>query len=136
MALIGVALLLFVLWKLKPYPRGVEPDGGFCAYEEDYYPAEVIAIEKVQENPAAYEVLFKVWWDEMYSDTLYYSMEFNDYLSDTALQRLDCRLGKYYQYEHSRITEGSCNPDIFRLIMLPFEGSVKDFRDTSGREAF
>lgn len=89
-------------------------DGGSCSYEHNYYPAVVYDIQSVNETYCDMALLLYMS-DE--PDTIYYSTEANGNLQKAALDSLNIKPGDTLAYEHMQITEGSCTPDIYNLLL-------------------
>lgn len=90
------------------------PDGGPCSYNHYYYPAVIYDIEQVNQT---YCDLALLLYMNNEPDTIYYSTQANGNLEISILDSLNFKRGDTLAYEHMEITDGSCTPDIYNLLL-------------------
>ena len=98
-----------------------EPAGGPCTYETKFYPATIIAIEKIDNLNA--DIIFKIE-DEVgqtYRDSVSWYMEKQSWISFSQIEKDSITVGKKYNYHLDRIKTGSCNPNMEMLTLEKFE---------------
>ncbi|MBP7511952.1 MAG: hypothetical protein KA981_08475 [Bacteroidia bacterium] len=93
-------------------------EGGPCDYSSTYYPAKVIAIQSIDSN--TFDLKIEVDWKGI-KDTLYYGNLFPSLITKTTMDTAHIALGAVFKYEHRQIVHGSCNPNIFRIVLEKWE---------------
>lgn len=85
--------------------------GGPCSYTTAMYPAIVISIDTGD--------IVNVWCsiENPHSDTVDYFSSNNRYASLAAIEQAKLKLGDTLIYQHRHITDGTCTPDIFNLLL-------------------
>ncbi len=92
--------------------------GSPCAYKTTNYPAQIIAIDDFGADEVDATCL--VFLDG-YQDTVSYYMENSHGIDPRIIATQELQVGDSVIYEHKEITEGSCSPTLFRLIIKDFK---------------
>ena len=93
-------------------------DGGPCSYEDKFYPARLVKLEKNADS-----ITYNAWLEiddpsgKGVKDTISYLRMTNQSISKEQLQNDSIAVGNIYKYVVSTIKTGACNPDI-RTIRL------------------
>ncbi|MBL7777889.1 MAG: hypothetical protein JNK66_06240 [Chitinophagales bacterium] len=112
--LLIVTLILIFCSSCRQQYHNEPTDGGPCSYNHHYYPAIVFDIQPLNDTYSDMALLLYMN-DE--PDTIYYSMEANGNLQKTVLDSLHIKPGDTLTYEYMEITEGSCTPEIYNLLL-------------------
>jgi hypothetical protein len=103
----------------KNYFKKIEiPDGGPCSYEEEYFPARILAMDYFNSDSSEMNLTFEIDYQGMLDTVQFAETNESYYQADTGI--LQPKIGQVVQYVHKYIVSGSCSPDFFYIEMLPY----------------
>lgn len=107
----------------KGHNQGEIPDGGHCSYSVDTMKAMLI-----DTIPAGNDAMDLIFVCENYGspDTFSFYQVENRYVTRVELKEYPVHLGRDYVMEEHHITSGSCNPDIRRITLHPYNPLERD----------
>jgi hypothetical protein len=91
--------------------------GGPCSYKTSVYPAKVVRIEQI--DSVKYDALFEVNHGPLTFYARYYEQN-QAWFTKEQLLKDSIVVGAIFRYEEDRIVNGSCSPQIVRLVLEPY----------------
>jgi hypothetical protein len=108
-----IAGIVFTLVVISCRSHGNKIDGSPCTYLVTPYPAIVLFIDSSNTE------MTNIWChvNALQPDTVDYYHINNRYTTLSAIKLAKLQPGDTLIYEHHQITNGACNPDVFRLLL-------------------